>query len=229
MFGKSLRKTPEAALLRKSDKYQLTFMILYIIFIYLPYYVMIIASPYDILTTSLSNIAWKLNGFPLIILYGTLTLPFLLFEIYFYLKFNKQKKDILKWSLISGCLLLGVGICFPNNGSWTLISLHCSFSEIGAGLTMLSITGIIIRYCKRHKEDKKSLITKIALVYGVFLIPVAATLILAGTPALFEVGSTFIFMIILYCFNVSSVREFLQEQGGNKSDSISASGAKTVV
>ncbi|MCL2153618.1 MAG: hypothetical protein FWH57_11815, partial [Oscillospiraceae bacterium] len=93
----------------KATKFQLRLMMLYIVAVYIPFIIILLASPYNVFVTSLSKIAWRYDGLPLIILYGTLTIPFLLYEIHFYLKYNKRDKDALIRPLLAGCFILGVG------------------------------------------------------------------------------------------------------------------------
>ena len=207
MFMKRLdNETPQNQSIRR----QLNFMILYVIAVYIPFIIGVITSPYNVLNTSLSKIAWTYDGLTWITLYGILTIPFLVYEIYFYLKFNKEKKDALVGPLLVGCLILGLGIVFPCRGSNFIIKMHCILSQGGAYLIILAITFIIIRYCKKLKADQKSSRTKIAILYGTIFVAIGTLYLLTGTPAILEVGSTFSFLVILYIVNRASSQEAME-------------------
>jgi len=176
-------------------------MMLYMLAIYVPLIIRITTSPYDITRTSLSSIAWNYHDFPLLILYGILTLPFLLYEICFYMKYNK-KKDWLLIPLLVGWILLCLGIIFPYNGE-LFIALHCDFSQVGSIILILAISVTVWRYCQKLRKCHKGRSTIITVFYGILLAATAALFILTGTSALLEVSSTFIYMVIFLLVNKS--------------------------
>ena len=204
----SSNKSEGVVIQSKSTKYQLNFMLMYIITIYIPYLVLLLTSKYNIFNTSISSIAWKMDGLPFIILYGTLTIPFLLYEAYFFMRFNKKDKDALAGPLLAGCIMLGLGIVFPCRGSGFSTNMHCLFSQLGAIIMAVAITGVVRRYLRKQKGEGKRVNNKIALPYGAFLIIATAILLLKGTPAIWEVGSSLIFMSVFYLVNMLSVAAF---------------------
>jgi len=188
----------------KSAKYELAFMALYIVFVYVPFALVMALSGYDVVRTSLSAIAWQFGGKVFIILYGTLTVPFLLFEIGFYLKFNRKRRDALLGPLIAGCVLLGVGIVFPFTGVDMSSHLHTLFILTGTVIVILAITGALIRYVKHLKEESHSYVV-IAILYGILFIAVASVFFVAGSVALLEIDASLIFMVVLYLINRASI------------------------
>jgi len=188
----------------RTTKYELAFMALYIVFVYVPFALAMALSGYDVARTSLSAIAWQHGGKVFIILYGTLTIPFLLFQIGFYLKFNRKRRDALLIPLIAGCVLLGVGIVFPFTGVDISSHLHTLFIIIGTVIVILAVTGIIIRYVKRLKEEAHNY-TVIAILYGILIIAVASVFFIAGSVALLEIDASLIFMVVLYLVNRVSI------------------------
>jgi len=164
----------------KSTKYELGFMALYIVLVYVPFALVMALSGYDVARTSLSALAWQHGGKVFIILYGTLTIPFLLFEIGFYLRFNRKRRDALLGPLIVGCVLLGVGMVFPFTGVDMSSHVHTWFILTGTVIVILAITGILI----------------VAVVWVFFI---------AGSVALLEIDASLIFMVVLYLVNRASI------------------------
>ena len=179
-------------------------MALYIVFVYVPFALIMALSGYDVVRTSLSAIAWQHGGKVFIILYGTLTIPFLLFQIGFYLRFNRKRRDALLVPLIAGCVLLGVGIVFPFTGVDMSSHLHTWFIMAGTVIVILAITGVLIRYVKRLKEESRSY-TVVAILYGILIVAVASVFFIAGSVALLEIDASLIFMVVLYLVNRSSI------------------------
>ena len=214
-----MKKRIAAVSQSKSTKIHLLFTLLYIAVIYIPFMILVIASPYNVLNTSLSSIAWRHDGLAYIILYGVLTIPFLWYEISFYLKNDKRRKNALVWPLMAGCLLLGVGIIFPCRGGDFSTQLHCLFSQAGAVVLILAITGIIIRFCKNVIQNKKSIIVKISVFYGALIAFIGISFIGIGAIAIVEVGSSFIYMIILFSINFTLAEKSL---GTQDNDSVQA-------
>lgn len=214
MLRKNVKARTSALPSGRSTKVQLNLMLLYIAVVYVPFLVFIITGKYDVVTTSISSIAWKLGGRPYIILYGTLTIPFLLYEAYFYMRFNRKDRDALALPLLIGCLILGIGIVFPDRGGDFSTQMHCRLSQLGSIILAVSITGVVRRYLKKRKGEGKRVNAKLALLYGAFLLVTAAILLLDGTTALWEAGSTVCFLVFLYIINRLSVKELGSNQDG---------------
>ena len=62
---------------------RINFMAVYLIGIYLPY-ILYLSVKFDIAEISLSRIGWRMDGFPFLLVYCGLTIPFMLFEAFSY-------------------------------------------------------------------------------------------------------------------------------------------------
>jgi cation transport ATPase len=188
----------------KAATAQLLFMALYIALVYVPFALLVAISGYNVAHTSISEIAWQLGGKPMIIWYGVLTLPFLLFQIWFYLKYNRLQRDMLLLPLILGCVLLGIGIIFPFTGTGLVSQLHCYFAQAGGIIVILAITGVLIRHLRRHPPSR-GILALIIVAYVILVLAVGAIFLFVGSPALLEADSSLVFMIILYLINRAAI------------------------
>lgn len=86
-------------------------MAVYLIGIYLPY-ILYLSVKFDIAEISLSRIGWRMDGFPFLLVYCGLTIPFMLFEAFSYFGYLPKGKGVARAAFIVGCAILCGGVFF---------------------------------------------------------------------------------------------------------------------
>lgn len=184
----------------------LPIMAAYIALVYVPFTVYVLTSDYDVVRVSISAIAWQRGNLPMIILYATLTLPFLLWQIAFFLSFNTLAKKALIGPLLVGCLALGTGIVFPSPPTGLASALHRTFSQIGAIMIIIAVTIVVVRLFANTRQARPGLTLSLAIVYGIATLSIAGLFIVIGSPAALEVGSSLFYMVCLFVVNLAQAR-----------------------
>ena len=83
---------------------RINFMAVYLIGIYLPY-ILYLSVKFDIAEISLSRIGWRMDGFPFLLVYCGLTIPFMLFEAFSYFGYLPKGKGVARAAFIVGCAI----------------------------------------------------------------------------------------------------------------------------
>ena len=147
---------------------RINFMAVYLIGIYLPY-ILYLSVKFDIAEISLSRIGWRMNGFPFLLVYCGLTIPFMLFEAFSYSGYLPEGKGVVRAAFIVGCAILCGGVFFPYGESdpEIFLILHRVTGTIGA-IVLLTVTAyLLFSYCAAHKI-KKTLCICINVFYFIF-------------------------------------------------------------
>lgn len=137
---------------------KLSMMLIFIVAIYLPFFIYLILK-YDTFNTTLSCIGWRQDGLKYLLIYIFLTVPSLIYQIFLFLNLSDKKSKLLKFLILTGSLLIGIGALFPVRETSPAYShfLHSILCQIGSVLSILAVTYMIILYyiAKRIKIKSK--------------------------------------------------------------------------
>ena len=147
---------------------RINFMAVYLIGIYLPY-ILYLSVKFDIAEISLSRIGWRMDGFPFLLVYCGLTIPFMLFEAFSYSGYLPKRKGVVRAAFIVGCTILCGGVFFPYGESdpEIFLILHRVTGTIGAIVLLSATAYLLFSYCAAHKI-KKTLCICINVFYLIF-------------------------------------------------------------
>ena len=182
----------------KSIKIKLSIMLIFIVAVYLPFFIYLMFR-YDTVNTTLSRIGWRHDGLKFLLIYIFLTVPSLIYQIFLFLNLSGKKSTLLKSLILAGALLIGIGALFPVRETSPAYSyfLHSILCQIGGVLSISAVTYMIILYCKENKDKVKN----VTILFGELFIIVVVTFGLLETAALFEVGSSFLFLVAMFVIN----------------------------
>ena len=194
----------------KSIKKKLSIMLIFIFAVYLPFFIYLMLR-YDIVRTTLSCIGWRQDGLVFLLMYIFLTVPSLIYMIFLFLNLSGKKSKLLKLLILAGSMLIGIGALFPvrDNSPAYSYFLHTTLCLIGSVLSISAVTYMIILYCKEYKNMVKN----VAILFGELFIIVVVTFCLLETAALFEVGSSFLFLVAMFVINGILLYEKEKEKG----------------
>ena len=182
----------------RSRRNQLRFMAAYIVVAYVPFVIALILSGQDIWRVSLSRIAWQRGGLVWMILFGLLTLPFMLYLVLYYLRTQRRRiKTVLVTILLIAGAVLFVGMFLPDRNSDLLAHLHFYFEDNASLVVMLAITGMVVHYCIAGSSDQKVQRTALGIGYGLFAVAACSVYVMRVTCAAFEVGLSLGAMVAL--------------------------------
>lgn len=173
-------------------------MLIFIVAVYLPFFICLMFN-YDTFHTTLSGVGWRQGGLEFLLVYIFLTVPSLIYQIFLFLNLSDKKSKLLKSLILAGSLLIGIGALFPvreNSPAYSYM-MHSILCQIGGVLSILSVTYMIILYCKGNKDKVKN----VTILYGELFIIVVVTFCLLETAAFFEVGSSLLFLIAMFVIN----------------------------
>ena len=185
---------------------RINFMAVYLMGIYLPN-ILYLSVKFDIAEISLSRIGWRMDGFPFLLVYCGLTIPFMLFEAFSYSGYLLKGKGVVRAAFIVVCAILCGGVFFPYGESdpEIFLVLHRITGTIGA-IVLLTVTAyLLFSYCAVHKI-KKTLCICINVFYLIFFGLMVQAFFTTGTTAIFETASTYINMVILFALNLFESR-----------------------
>lgn len=214
----SARTAAPDARLRKLVTAQLNFMLGYSVFVYGSFVAALLASGQNPFHISLSSIAWQHDGLRWMIMFGTLTLPFILYQTLFFAHVSGGKPGILVKSAAFGCAVLAIGMFIPDPGLGTMSLLHDVFENTGSTVVMLAITGMVIQCCVTCTQISLAKRIGLGIVYGIFLVLVCATIITQGPIAMFEVGLSLGSMLVLCLIDSWTVRDQQQNKGSHRQE-----------
>jgi len=185
-----------------SIKYQLVCMWVYFFAAYLPFFIFMLVR-HNVSTTSMSAIGWITGGIHYLFLYIIITVPFCLYQIFFFNRhFIGNNKFINAMSVIS-CALITLGTFIPLRQHyqfcWTTFA-HTILCIGGAILLMLTISfALMLRAIKeKHK-------TVLLSLYGIYAALLVTAFCILGTAALFQLSITLSFFLILLFANTTLV------------------------
>ncbi|MCL2882520.1 MAG: hypothetical protein FWF45_06520 [Coriobacteriia bacterium] len=183
-------------------KYHLRFMAAYIIVVYVPFAVALMLSGQNVGQVSLSRIAWQHGGMTWMILFGLLTLPFMLYLVYYYVRADRRRaKTILVTILLVAGVILFMGMFLPDRGSDLLAHLHFYFEDNASLVVMLAITGMVAHYCATGGSDQRTQRISLGVGYGLFAAAACSVYLMRVTCAAFEVGLSLGAMVTLCLIN----------------------------
>jgi len=167
---------------------------------------------YDTVHTTLSGIGWRQDGLAFLLIYILLTVPSLIYQIFLFLNLSGKNSKLLQSLILAGALLIGIGALFPVRETSPAYSyfLHSILCQIGGVLSIAAVTYMIILYCKENKEKVKN----VTILFGELFIIVVVTFCLLETAALFEVGSSFLFLVAMFVIN--GILLYERERGKNQ-------------
>ena len=219
------RRKEEKILLLPSHKKQvckkLRFQLIYIWAVIAPY-IYILEATYDIIKhpdpmITLSRIGWRTQvggprGALFLFAFIVLTCPFMVYQVWFYLK-HSGRKGQRSWRIlylaIAGAAFVAAGAAMPYNKKVTeapiMHALHNGFAVIGALLTVLTVTLILIQICRETHHEI------ILVFYGLFAASVYYAYTVLINAAVFQVGLTFIIFIALFYINRTVLRRNLKK------------------
>ena len=179
-------------------KYQLIFMWLYMLVIYVPFCVFLFTR-HDVSVISLSAIAWFRYGLFYLILYLALTLPFLLYQL---ILLNRHFAGNHKWIYIVAtisCIFIIIGGFIPlrTGEQYVFINNIHVFLSVGSTIVFMFVMMVTLLFCA-HKSEYKLLLYSLC---GIFVIMLLIGFIILWTSALFQLLATLSFMLILLCVN----------------------------
>lgn len=181
----------------------------YIITVFVPY-MWIFERSYDIWAGySLSRIGWRPhiggpNGVWFLIGFLILTCPFMVYQVWFYLRNSGHKSQKLLYMSIVSALFLATSAAMPYDRPQTetplLHALHNGFAVLGALSAVLVLTIILARVCREsHREI-------ILVLYALFAFAVFLVYTTTRNAAAFQIGMTFTIFVIMYFINRAIIR-----------------------
>ncbi len=193
---------------------RIKFMAIYLTAFYLPYF-LCLSAKFDILHISLSRIGWRYDGVLFLWIYGALTIPFLLFELFTYARYSADVRPQIKIAACMGCALLCGGILIPyrQGDANVLLMLHRIACNAGALILLFLIAYLLFKYCEANRK-KKNLCIALNIFYCIFLGAFIQSYFTLGTTAVFEVATSYVNLIILFLLNLLCYRTKKQNAAG---------------
>jgi len=178
----------------------------YLVVIYVPFVITLMLSGQNVWRLSLSRIAWQHGGLYWMVLFGVLTLPFMLYLILFYLRVDRSRtKSILVTVLLLGGAALFIGMLLPERTNDLVGRIHFYLEDISTVVVMLAVTGMVAQYCLSGSvcQNARQRVRRILLGigYGLFAVTAAAIFLIRGTSAMYEMGLSLGAMITLTLIN----------------------------
>lgn len=190
---------------------KLRFQFIYILAVIVPY-IFIIEATYNIFKDpdpliTLSRIGWRTHvggprGVWFLIFFVALTCPFMVYQVWFYLKHSGRKgRGARRLFILSTTAAVSVatGAAMPYNKTraeaplWHL--LHNGFAMLGALLAVLAVTLILIQVCR---EADREIILVFYALFAAFVYAIYSTL---HNAAAFQIGMTFTIFVVMYYIN----------------------------
>jgi len=177
-------------------KKQLKIMRIFIIAVYLPFFIFL-ALTHDVKNYSLSNIGWRQGGEIFLIWYVVITVPFMLYQIFFFMRNTDSESRLLViMSIIGSCFVIaGAFIPFRETDTAFVITLHNICAMMGALICVQVLVIMIAGYFKKNR-DRKLMAAFLMLVVFILYIYISISHV-----ALFVTGLPLVCFTILYFFN----------------------------
>jgi len=167
---------------------------------------------FNIAAASLSRIGWAEGGLLYLIFYVLLTASLLIYQALLFNRLSDKKSRLLKVLTVAGAILIAAGAVFPvgESAPKACVLLHKILCQTGSALSIIAVTYMFALYCKKIKPNVKTAV----LLYCGLLAVVAAAFIVLFTAALFEIGSSLLFLLAMLCVNFGVLRckKFLPKQ-----------------
>jgi len=177
-------------------------MLGYLIVVYLPFTIALILSGQDVWHVSLSRIAYQRGAPQWLVLFGVLTLPFMLYLVLFYARIDRRRaKSILVAILLFAGAVLFAGMFLPDHGWNLLAELHLYIEDSASVVAMLAITGMVAHYCITGCLQQRTRRILLGVCFGLFAVAAAAWFLIHGTSALYEMVLSWGAMAPLYLIN----------------------------
>lgn len=178
-------------------KKRLAFMWLFVFAVYLPFFVFMVTR-HNVSAISMSVIGWTSGGVRYLAAYIILTLPFCLYQLFF---FNRRFAGNSKFTRVMGivsCIMITAGAFVPVHRHGRLFDFaHIFLSVTGAVMLMLTILIALVRYALRKKTHKIAALS----LCGIYAAALLAAFYVLYTAALFQLLSSLSFFLVLLVVN----------------------------
>jgi len=162
--------------------------------IYIPF-IVFLSFKYNIIAVSLSGIGWREGGLRYLFCYVLFTVPLMIYQTALFTSLSSCKSRLLSALVIAGGLLITAGAFFPVSEASPRYChlLHNSLCPAGSLLCITAVTYMIALYCK----NKKTRVKEVAVFYGALIAFTLISFYFLKTAALFEAGSSLLFLITM--------------------------------
>lgn len=182
----------------KNTKKHINFMLFYILAVYIPFFI-VLSINYDITIISLSKIGWRAGGPIFLILFAVLTIPFMLYEVFFFIEYFGKKNKFLAIFSIVGVIFLIMGMSSPFRITDPPIFhvFHNVFSMIGS-ICFFSVANIAVIQNSLANKHRKVLIF---ILLGILNISMFIMYLQISSVSLFEMLAALSCLVAMYLVN----------------------------
>jgi len=187
----------------------LTFMLLFIAVVYVPFFI-VLTLKYDVASVAISRIGWRFDGFRYLVSFMILTVPFMLYQVFFFIRIYGKRNKLLAFLAITGSSLIVIGGFTPyyEDTLEAVQFFHCVAAGAGAVFSFIAVTYMVAQYCASGGRQAR----KAAVPYGVYFIAASAAFFALQSAALFQVGLSLCSFIVMYLLNSSLVRNNIPQE-----------------
>jgi len=147
--------------------------------VYLSYVLFTVIHHSDEIARSLSGLGWRAGNIGKLIFYVLFTIGFLIYQMRLFIKLSGRKHRLINWMMIVGAFFMVLGSSFPikdnqyiPNVSTAVDVLHTVFGTIGIGIVVVTISLMVIAYCRETKGTLKQ--------KAMIFVPFIALLVIGG-------------------------------------------------
>ena len=172
----------------------------YIFIIYLPFFVLMTVR-HDVGTLPISVIGWNTAGLHYLIIYILLTLPFIIYMVFFLNRQFLENNKFIKYMTVISSIFITIGSFIPVIQTNPVILLaHTIVSVSSSILLMLTILFALVLHAVKNKH-------KIILLsfYGMYVAGLSIGFYILYTAALFQLMASISFMLILLVVNTGTI------------------------
>ena len=184
-------------------KYQLIFMWLYVLTVYVPFCIIMFSRHY-VSVSSISVIGWFSGGLHYLTLYLVLTLPFCLYQLFF---LNSHFAGNYKWVYIASvisCIFITIGGFIPLRRGEQYLFVNAVHELVSVGSTIIFMLIILATLILCARKSKRRVL--FFSLCGIFPAVLLTGFIVLWTSALFQLAATLSFLFILLCVNTVFAR-----------------------
>jgi hypothetical protein len=156
---------------------------------------------HEINTTPISLIGWD-DGMHYLIIYLMLTLPFIIFQVFFFNRHFIGNNKLVSCASVISSLLIIIGAFIPVIQTRPkILFAHTFVSVTSTIILMLTILFALILHALKKKHK-----IAILVLYGLYVIALLTGFYIYYTAALFQLASAMSFFLILLFINTTSIK-----------------------